>query len=141
VVVGAYTILIVEDSRVVRRVTNRMLTEEGYRVLEAADAEEALEILGMPRARVDLVLLDVVLPDTDGVALFADIRNRFPGVPVVFMSAYPAEILAAHGQDDLNAPFLGKPYTRAELIEKVGRAIEGRHIPRAGVRGNEASES
>ena len=137
-VVGAYTILIVEDSRVVRRVTNRMLTEEGYRVLEAADAEEALEILGMPRARVDLVLLDVVLPDTDGVALFADIRNRFPGV---FMSAYPAEILAAHGQEDLSAPFLGKPYTRAELIEKVGRAIEGRHIPRAGVRGNEASES
>jgi len=56
VVVANHTILLVEDARVVRRVTNRILTEEGYRVLEAADAKEALEILRMPMASIDLRL-------------------------------------------------------------------------------------
>ena len=55
-VVANHTILLVEDARVVRRVTNRILTEEGYRVLEAADAKEALEILRMPMASIDLRL-------------------------------------------------------------------------------------
>jgi two-component system, cell cycle sensor histidine kinase and response regulator CckA len=130
VVVSNYTILLVEDSRVVRRVANRMLTEEGYRVLEAADAEEALEILSMPQARIDLVLLDVVLPGKDGVELYADICIRRPNIPVLFMSAYPAEILAAHGQQDLTTPFLGKPYTREELVAKVGQIIERRSVTR-----------
>jgi DNA-binding response OmpR family regulator len=130
VVVETHTILIVEDARVVRRVTNRILTEEGYRVLEAGDAEEALEIVRMPMASIDLLLLDVVLPDMDGIRLYMEISARRAGIPVLFMSAYPAEVLASSGQGNLTAPFLGKPFTRDELITKVGEAIERRRIPR-----------
>jgi DNA-binding response OmpR family regulator len=130
VAVSRYTVLVVEDASLIRRITNRILTEEGYRVLEAADGAEALEVLRLPNAKVDLVLLDVVLPGQDGVALYADIAARWPGLPVLFMSAYPAEILAAHGQTDLTAPFLGKPYTRDELVAKVGAVIERRRTAR-----------
>jgi len=81
VVVETHTILVVEDARVVRQVANRILTEEGYRVLEAGDAEEALEIVRMPMASIDLLLLDVVSPDMDGIRLYVEISARRPGIP------------------------------------------------------------
>ena len=128
-VVETHTILVVEDARVVRQVANRILTEEGYRVLEAGDAEEALEIVRMPMASIDLLLLDVVLPDMDGMRLYMEISALRAGIPVLFMSAYPAEVLAT-SQENLTAPFLGKPFAREELITKVGEAIERRRIAR-----------
>ena len=126
-----YTILIVEDSDVVRHVAQRVLSRRGYRVLEAADADEALEHLARSTTPVDLVLMDVVLPERDGVALYADICARRPNLPVVFMSAFPAEILAARGHSDLTAPFLAKPFTPATLLTKVRAAIEARRTSRS----------
>jgi two-component system, cell cycle sensor histidine kinase and response regulator CckA len=139
VVVETHTILVVEDARAIRRVTNRILTEEGYRVLEAGDAEEALEIVRMSMASIDLLLLDVVLPDMHGIRLYMEISARRAGIPALFMSAYPAEVLAASGQEYLTAPFLGKPFTREELVTKVGEAIERRGIPRDLTEGEVAS--
>jgi two-component system cell cycle sensor histidine kinase/response regulator CckA len=126
---GAKTILVVDDVDLVRRIANRMLTREGYRVLEAADADEALGLLSKPGVKVDLVLLDVILPKRDGVALYADICVRWPGIPVVFMSAHPAEILAASGQEDLTVPFLAKPFTSLEITSKLRDAITKRVPP------------
>jgi len=60
VFVQSYTVLVVDKAEPVRRTTNRILTKEGYRVLEAADAKEALAVLAMLRARVDLVLIGAV---------------------------------------------------------------------------------
>ena len=117
------TILVVDDVDLVRRIANRMLTREGYRVLEAADADEALGLLSKLGGNVDLVLLDVILPNGDGVALYADICVRWSGIPVLFMSAHPAEILAAWGQEDLTVPFLAKPFTSQEITSKVRAAI------------------
>ena len=82
-VVQSYTVLVVDKADLVRRTTNRILTKEGYRVLEAADAKEALMVLAMPQAHVDLVLVDAVLPGDDGVALCAGISARWPHVHVV----------------------------------------------------------
>jgi CheY-like chemotaxis protein len=96
-----HTVLIVDDADLVRRTANRMLTKGGYRVLEAADGDEALSVLSTPGVKVDLVLLDVVLPGTDGVALYADICARWPEMPIVFVSAYSAEVLVTYGQEDL----------------------------------------
>ncbi len=125
-----HTVLVVDDVDVVRRTASRILTKEGYRVLEAADTEEALTFLAMPQAKVDLVLLDVVLPGKDGVALYAEICIHWPEVAVLFMSAYAAEILAVRGQEDLTVPFLAKPFTCRDLVTKVGAAIERRGASR-----------
>ena len=117
------TVLVVDDVRLARRIAVRILSEEGYRVLEADGAEEALEVLGEARGRVDLVLLDVVMPGTDGVALTKAIRAEWPDQRLLYMSAHPAEILARHGLKDLNVPFLAKPYTRTELLAKAKSAL------------------
>jgi DNA-binding response OmpR family regulator len=100
-----------------------MLSKHGYRVREAADADEALGILRTPGLKIDVVLLDVVLPKKDGVRLYADLCVRWPRIPVVFMSAYCAEILVDLGQEDLTLPFLAKPFTIKQLGFKVRAAI------------------
>jgi two-component system, cell cycle sensor histidine kinase and response regulator CckA len=117
------TVLVVDDIRLARRIAVRILSEEGYRVLEADGADEALEVLSEARGRVDLVVLDVVMPKGDGVALTNTIRAEWPDQRLLYMSAHPAEILARHGLKDLNVPFLAKPYTRVELLAKVKSAL------------------
>jgi len=119
----------VDDVRVARRLAARILSEEGYRVLEADSAEEALEVMGQARGRVDLILLDVVMPRGDGVMLGNAIRGEWPGQRLLYMSAHPAEVLARHGLKDLDVPFLAKPFTRDELVAKVTAVLRHPTIP------------
>ena len=118
------TALVVDDERISRRVATRMLRELGLRVLEADGAEEALDVFRISQQPIDLVLLDVVMPETDGVELAEQILAHRPGQRIIFMSAYPAEVLAEHGLQDLDVLFLAKPYTMEELRAKVAQAME-----------------
>ncbi len=118
-----HTILVVDDAGVVRRMSFRTLSEAGYRVFEAAGAVEALEVIEMLHGHLDLVLVDVIMPEVNGVDLVRMIRERWTEPSILFMSAYPAEILASEGLEDLRVQFLAKPFTRAELLEAVSRAI------------------
>jgi two-component system cell cycle sensor histidine kinase/response regulator CckA len=118
------TVLVVDDERVSRRVATRMLRELGLRVLEADGAEEALDVFRISQQPIDLVLLDVVMPETDGVELAEQILSHRPGQRIIFMSAYPAEVIAEHGLQDLEVLFLAKPYTMEELRAKVRQAME-----------------
>jgi CheY-like chemotaxis protein len=118
------TALVVDDERISRRVASRMLRELGVRVLEADGAEEALDVFRISQQPIDLVLLDVVMPETDGVELADQILSHRPGQRIIFMSAHPAEVLAEHGLQDLEVLFLAKPYTMEELRAKVRQAME-----------------
>jgi CheY-like chemotaxis protein len=127
----ATTVLVVDDETVSRRVASRTLSEEGYRVLEATSCVEALDVLGQARRRVDLVLVDVVMPDCDGVALARQALERWPDQRILYMSAHPAEVLVQHGLMALDVPFLAKPYSRSELLAKVHQALERRQRSRS----------
>jgi DNA-binding response OmpR family regulator len=116
-------ILVVDDEPVARRVAFRILSEQGFRVFEADRRDEVLQVLREAQGGVDLVMLDVVMPVTDGVALALEIRAEWPDQRILFMSAHPAQILAQHGLRDLNVPFLAKPYTRTEVLAKVSEAL------------------
>jgi two-component system, cell cycle sensor histidine kinase and response regulator CckA len=118
------TVLVVDDAGVVRRLSFRVLSEAGYRVFEAASAVEALEVMAMLRGHLDLVLVDVVMPEVNGVDLVRLIRERWHEPSILFMSAYPAEVLAREGLKDLRVQFLAKPFTRDELLTAAHRAIE-----------------
>jgi DNA-binding response OmpR family regulator len=119
--------LVVDDEPVVRRLTHRLLNEEGYRVFEAADAHEALLVLRTARQAINLVILDAVMPRTNGAELGLRILEGWPDQRLLFMSAHPAEVLNSLGLDHLSYPFLAKPFTRDELFAKV---LEGlRHVP------------
>jgi two-component system cell cycle sensor histidine kinase/response regulator CckA len=117
------TVLVVDDAGVVRRLSFRVLSEAGYRVFEAASAVEAIEVLAMLRGKVDLVLVDVIMPQVNGVDLVRLIREEWEAPAILFMSAYPAEILAREGLKDLRVQFLAKPFTRSELLRAVERAL------------------
>ena len=104
----------------------RILSEEGYRVLEADGADEALDVLGQARGRIDLLIVDVVMPECDGVNLATLVLEEWPDQRILYMSAHPAEVLVRHGLESLDVPFLAKPYTRDEVLAKVRQALERR---------------
>ena len=117
------TALVVDDAGVVRRLSFRILSEAGYRVFEAAGAVEAIEVLAMLHGSADLILVDVVLPEVSGVDLVSLIREDWDAPAILFMSAYPAEVLAREGLKDLQVHFLAKPFTRGELLAAADRAL------------------
>jgi two-component system, cell cycle sensor histidine kinase and response regulator CckA len=126
---GSRTILVVDDVGVVRQVCYRMLSESGYRVFEAASAVEALEVLATSRRPVDLAVVDVIMDEINGVDLVRMISQRWPATKVLFMSAYPAEVLVREGLDRPEVTFLAKPFTREELLEKVTAALRVQRMP------------
>ena len=122
------TILVVDDDRTVRRAVQLLLSEAGYRVFEAEDGQEALDVLS-EHAQVDVVLTDVVMPRVNGVALVDVLRQEQPRQRVIYMSAHPAEVLVRYNAADLTTPFLAKPFTRAQLLAKVQQALATPGIP------------
>lgn len=120
------TILVVDDERITRRVAYRILSEEGYRVFEAASAEEAMSVLDMAHRYIHLVILDVVMPVVDGVELGRQILAKWPSLRLLYMSAHPAEVLMQHGLTDTHVMFLAKPFTHDELLGKVQQALDRR---------------
>ena len=118
----ATTILVVDDERVSRRLASRIFSEQGYRLLEADGAVEALNVLSQAQGRVDLVVLDVVMPGCNGVELGRRVQQLWPGQRIMYMSAHPAEAVR-HGVPELGVPYLPKPYTHDEALAKVREAL------------------
>jgi CheY-like chemotaxis protein len=117
------SVLVIDDVRVVRQAVFRFLSEAGARVFEAASVGEALEVLGTARPAVQLVITDVVMPEMNGVDLARVVREQWPGTNVLFMSAFPAEVLVREGLANPDVLFLAKPFTRDELMAKVCQAL------------------
>src|SRR5215212_2885822 len=108
-------VLVVEDEPLVRMLGNEVLTEAGFRVIEAANATEALVLL---EARPDIlvVITDVELKGENGFELARAVRQRWPRVGVILCSG---RALPGPGDMPINAVFLGKPYPLAALVEQV----------------------
>jgi PAS domain S-box-containing protein len=116
------TLLIVEDQSALRRAATRVLERSGYRVLTAADGEEALEILRRQGSDVDLVLSDVVMPRMGGPALAESMRTEGLNIPFVLTSGY-AELREELSADAEARPFLPKPWEAKDLLSIVRRAL------------------
>jgi DNA-binding NtrC family response regulator len=118
----AETILVVEDDASVRRLCLRALRQMGYRAESAKDGHAALEALeSMPRC--DLVLTDIVMPPgMNGKELASVIRERHPGLRIVYMSGYSAGILNDEALRD-DYVLLTKPFTMDELRQAVERCL------------------
>jgi DNA-binding response OmpR family regulator len=126
---GAQTILVVDDVRIVRHVIYRLLSQVGFRVYEAASGAEAIEVLSTATRPIDLVIVDVVMPQMSGVALARRIHERWPGMRILFMSAYPAEVLVREGLEHPNVIFLAKPFSGGALLSKVTAALRRESSP------------
>jgi two-component system cell cycle sensor histidine kinase/response regulator CckA len=121
---GTGTILLVEDDHAVRRLTERILTTAGYRVLVGVDGEQALAV-ARDHAAIDLLLTDVIMPGMNGQQLADRLTTLRPGLPVIFTSAYTRGVLTETA-DDRPVAFLDKPFTAAALTEKVRSVLDRR---------------
>lgn len=114
-----FKILVVDDDAEIRRILHTLLTNEGYIVAEVSNAKTALAVLD---DSFDLVILDIMLPDRDGIAVCSDIRKNST-VPVLFLTAKTDDsfkhIGFATGCDD----YLEKPFSASELINRVSALI------------------
>ena len=120
---GTGTILLVEDEAMVRAVAERALTRQGYRVLTAANGEDALELLDGGE-KIDLLISDVVMPVMDGPALVRTARGRLPDLKVLFMSGYAEEQLRK-SIDIERVAFLSKPFSVQQLGTAARDALGG----------------
>jgi two-component system, cell cycle sensor histidine kinase and response regulator CckA len=116
---GRGRILLVEDEDGVRTIAAKLLTQRGYNVTAAADGEEALEILEEDPEGFDLVLSDVVMPGLDGPGLLKAAKPYLGRARVVFMSGYAEQDFAKTLEDERSISFLPKPFTLAQLAERV----------------------
>ncbi len=118
------TVLVVDDDAIVRRVVQGHLSAAGYRIFEAEDGQEALEVLERTGS-VDLVIIDMVMPRLNGPGLIAELIRRRPSQSVLLISAYPAERETVE-EGRPSHPFLPKPFTRDQLLAKVAEAARAR---------------
>jgi PAS domain S-box-containing protein len=118
------TVLLVEDDENVRRFTRLVLERHGVQVLEAASADEALAAAAARTGPIDLLLSDVVMPGRSGPELADEFARIRPGVPVLFMSGYPADRIRRAGPfGGREAQMLTKPFTSAELLAAIERVL------------------
>lgn len=121
---GSATVLVVEDEAAVREIACAILSDLGYRVLEAADGEEGLRMFGLHASQVDLLLTDVVLPGkVRGRELSESIAAIRPEVKVIFMSGYTENSIVHHGRLDDGVHLIGKPFKREQLARKVAEVL------------------
>ncbi|WP_375426787.1 response regulator [uncultured Sphingomonas sp.] len=121
---GSGVVLLVEDEDMVRAVAERALTRQGYTVLTAENGEVALDLLER-NGRPDLLISDVVMPTMDGPTMVRLVRERYPDLPIVFMSGYAEEQLR-NSIDLDNIAFLPKPFSVQQLAEVARDAISAR---------------
>ena len=120
---GSETILIADDEPALRDLSGEVLESLGYRVLTAPDGEEALRIYKAENGKVDLLLLDVVMPTLGGIEVYRQLRHEGTGARVIFMTGYSSEMVShAENTSGINfdlLPVIQKPYT----LEALGKIV------------------
>jgi CheY-like chemotaxis protein len=119
----AETILLVEDEAAVRALAKRILTQTGYRVLEASDGAIALRIAAGHVGEIDLVLTDVAMPNLGGRGMVEELQELSPGMRVLFMSGYPKDEIFPEKGVATHTPYLQKPFTSETLSAEVRAAL------------------
>jgi DNA-binding response OmpR family regulator len=114
-------VLVVDDESRIRAGIVRLLAGQGHRTVEAADGDEAM--LALATSRVDLVILDLVMPGANGMQIISMLRDRGSAVPVIVLSAVE-DVAATIQALDLGAvDFIRKPFVPAELLARVRRRL------------------
>jgi two-component system cell cycle sensor histidine kinase/response regulator CckA len=123
---GAETILLVEDEARVRKLIVDVLTSRGYRVLEATRGEEAIRLCKVYKGDIDLAVVDVVMPEISGPELVRQMSTLRPGTNVLYISGYTDEAIVHHGIPESGAAFLQKPFLPDALARKVREVLDSR---------------
>lgn len=123
---GRETVLVAEDEDLLRQLAEKILSQQGYRVLTARDGREALRIMEDRGASVDLLLTDIVMPDINGPSLAEQRRQQFPRLRVAYMSGYAQDALSGATDVKPGHNFIQKPFKPADLLALVREFLDAR---------------
>lgn len=125
---GTETILVVEDEPDVRNLIVRILKDNGYTVMAAANGEEALKLATLlSKVTIDLIVSDLIMPKMGGVELITAIRTRYPQQAVLFVSGYSQEFFAQDTKLLPDSTLMEKPFTPDQLLRAVKKILNERN--------------
>jgi DNA-binding response OmpR family regulator len=123
---GDETILLVEDEEAVRQMTKMILQQCGYKVLEAANGEDAVAVSDRYDGPIHLLITDLVMPQLSGRMVAEQLALTRPAMRVLFMSGYTEDTIMQKGVDSATAEFIHKPFKIDDLTRKVREVLERR---------------
>jgi len=116
--------LLVEDEEMVRKLSREILEINGYRVLSAANGQEACQLCESYDGEIHLMITDVVMPQMSGRELAERVLKERPDILILYMSGYTDEAIVRHGVLEDSMPFLQKPFTPDSFTQKVSELLE-----------------
>jgi two-component system, cell cycle sensor histidine kinase and response regulator CckA len=125
---GTETVLLVEDEDQVRAIVQSILRRQGYRVISARNAGEALLLCEKHEGPIDLLLTDVVMPRMSGPELAKRLSETRPRMKVLCMSGYTDDSIVRHGVLETGVAFLQKPVTPASLATRVREVLDAKAV-------------
>jgi len=124
---GSETVLVVEDESTVRNLVRLVLARNGYRVLEAVNGKQALELSQHHRGEIPLMITDVVMPEIGGQQLAQELAALRPRMKVLYVSGYTENAMMRQGILDSEIAFLQKPFTMEALLQRVRQLLDVAH--------------
>jgi len=123
-------VLLVEDDEACRSVLDHLLRQAGFAVLTAPNGKQALDILRSRQPQI--IVVDIIMPEMDGLEFLLALRNQQHEAPVIAVSGggrMRAENMLSVAKRLGAVSVLSKPFSRADLVEAIGKALEARGIP------------
>jgi len=121
---GTETLLVAEDDEIIRTLTSSILSEFGYTVIVAKDGIDAVSVFQENRDRINLLLLDVIMPRKSGKDAYEEMRSIKPDIKVLFISGYSADMISKEGILEKGSGFISKPVSPSELLRKVREVLD-----------------
>jgi len=121
---GTETILLAEDNAALRDVARRVMEPLGYRIIAASTGQEAVQLFKANQKKIDVAVLDVIMPSLGGVEAYMQMRALKPDLPVIFTTGHTAESASLNALLEQGAVFLGKPHTPRELCQAIRSVMQ-----------------
>jgi PAS domain S-box-containing protein len=135
---GTETILFVEDEESVRELVGEYLRGRGYRIIEASDGIQALDLAAKHDGAIHLLITDVVMPRLSGRELATRLAAKRPSLKVLYISGYTDDSIFRHGVLEGGMAFLQKPFNLKSIAQKVREVLDG--VPEAALSGKNSEE-
>jgi len=113
------TILVADDEQPIREFLRRILSKEGFHILEASNGEEALDVFKRQTGKIRLVMMDISMPKMDGTACARLMLKEQPHIPIIYMSGNLDPALMPAELKNPAMAFLPKPFTTEEILFQV----------------------
>ena len=121
---GTETILVAEDNAHVRELTKEVLEGFGYKVLEATNGENAIDVFNNNQDNIGLLLLDIIMPKMNGKEVYDLIKKVKPDIKVLFISGYNSDVIHKKGLAEQGLQFMSKPVSPDELLQKIRQILD-----------------